>query len=150
MPTAMSDHTEFWKNTPLDELSPDQWESLCDGCGKCCLQKLEDRDTGEIFYTNIACRLLDTDTGHCSDYCNRKVRNPDCISLTLAELDDPYWLPSTCAYRLLANGQDLPPWHPLLTGDPDSVLEAGMGTAGRVTHLPNGGDLEHHLIDWVD
>ena len=140
----------FWKSLPLADMSPEQWESLCDGCAKCCMQKLEDVDTREVVFTNVVCDLLDLETCRCTDYPNRSTRVPTCVTLTLADLADPYWLPSTCAYRLLAEGADLPDWHPLLTGDADSPLKAGHSVMGRVIHERDADeDLELHLIDWV-
>ncbi|HSQ06937.1 MAG TPA: YcgN family cysteine cluster protein, partial [Chromatiaceae bacterium] len=116
----MSDKGDrFWESTPLPDLDPQQWESLCDGCGKCCLEKFEDEDTGEMVYTNIACRLLDLETCRCSDYARRQQQVRECIALTPASLEDPRWLPQTCAYRLVAKGQALAAWHPLISGDPE-------------------------------
>lgn len=139
----------FWETTALEEMTPAQWESLCDGCGRCCLEKLEDEDTREIYYTNVACRLLNLSTGRCKDYANRSRRVPTCITLSLKDLKDPYWLPSTCAYRLLAEGQPLPVWHPLVSGDPDSLRLAGRSILGRIISETQAGDLSQHLIDWV-
>ena len=130
-------------------MTREQWESLCDGCAKCCLQKLEDVDTREIFYTNVACHLLDLDTCRCTDYPNRSRRVPTCVTLTLRDLEDPYWLPATCAYRLLAEGGTLPGWHPLVSGDAASVIMHGHSVGGRVISETEADDLEHHLIDWV-
>lgn len=140
----------FWETIPLHAMSADQWESLCDGCGKCCLEKLEDECTRRIVYTNVACKLLDHGTCRCRDYPNRAKVVPTCVTLTPATLEDPYWLPSTCAYRRLTEGTGLPPWHPLLTGDPRSVVRAGHSVRGRVIHEDAAGPLLHHLIDWVD
>lgn len=139
----------FWKTTPLDRLSLKAWESLCDGCAKCCLQKLEDEETREIYYTNIVCDLLDLESCRCGDYRHRSTRIPDCITLKPKHLLDPYWLPPTCAYRLLAEGKDLPDWHPLVSGDPQSVLDAGHSVRGRVVPEFEAGAWEHHLIDWI-
>ena len=140
----------FWETTPLTAMTPAQWESLCDGCAKCCLEKLEDEDTRRIVYTNVACKLLDQDSCRCCDYANRSRVVPSCVTLTPAELEDPYWLPSTCAYRVIAEGGLLPDWHPLISGNPDSVVEAGHSIGGRVISEEQAGPLVHHLIEWVD
>jgi len=124
---------KFWERFRLDELTHAEWEALCDGCGKCCLRKLEYEETGEVEYTNVACRLLDCDTCRCTDYAHRKERVPDCVIVTPRTLPDIlYWMPATCAYRLLAEGRPLADWHPLISGRPDSVREAGISLAGRM------------------
>jgi uncharacterized cysteine cluster protein YcgN (CxxCxxCC family) len=146
----MSDGADrFWETTPLRALDPQQWESLCDGCGKCCLEKFEDEDTGEMVYTNIACRLLDLGTCRCSDYACRQQQVPECIALTPAALEDPRWLPQTCAYRLVAKGQPLAAWHPLISGDPESARAAGQSVYGRVIPESEAEDPLMHLIDWI-
>lgn len=139
----------FWETTLLIDMNREQWESLCDGCAKCCMQKLEDIDTREVIYTNVVCHLLDLDSCHCTDYPKRSVLVPTCVTLSISDLGDPYWLPSTCAYRLLAEGKPLPPWHPLLSGEAASVEEAGHSVRGKVIPETEADDLEHHLIDWV-
>jgi uncharacterized protein len=139
----------FWETTPLDRMDRAQWESLCDGCGKCCIHKLEDDETGELFPTNVACRMLDRRTGRCSDYRNRFAHVPDCVRLTPAKLKQVDWLPVTCAYRLLGAGEPLPEWHPLITGDPESVHRAGQSTRGWTISETDAGDLEYHLVDRV-
>lgn len=121
----------FWEK-PLDALTRPEWERLCDGCGRCCLVKLEDEDTGAIYTTSVACRLLDADSCRCGDYRNRKTLVPDCVRLTLARLRGIKWLPPTCAYVLRLAGKPLPPWHPLISGDPTSVHRAGVSVRGRV------------------
>ena len=140
---------DFWRKKPLNKLNSAEWEALCDGCAKCCLHRLEDADTREIYFTNVHCRLLDTETARCTDYANRSRRVPDCVTITLAELEDPYWLPSTCAYRLLAENKPLPDWHPLVSGNPWSVLQSGNGITGRTLCEDDADDLEHHIIDWI-
>lgn len=139
----------FWKTHSLQQMSRQQWESLCDRCCRCCLHKIEDIDSREIHFTNVACHLLDHEHCLCSDYANRSQRVPDCVTLTPADLADPYWLPDTCSYRLLAEGKDLPRWHPLVSGNPDSTHEAGMHICGRVVCESQADDLEQHLIEWV-
>lgn len=123
----------FWKTKSLEEMSASEWESLCDGCGKCCLSKLEDEDTGDIYFTSVGCRLFDAGTCRCRDYPNRLAVVQDCVGLTPANVRTIAWLPGTCAYRLVAEGRDLFDWHPLVSGDPDSVHLAGVSMRGRVT-----------------
>jgi len=121
----------FWE-LPIQGLTKHEWEALCDGCGQCCLHKAEDEDTGDIYHTNVACRLLDIPSARCSDYKGRKAHVPDCVRLTLARLRGIKWLPPTCAYVLRLAGKPLPPWLPLLSGDPASVHQAGVSVRGRV------------------
>ena len=137
----------FWE-LPLKDLNRAEWEALCDGCGRCCLHKIEDADTGEIADTNVACKLLDCSTGRCTDYRNRKVFVPDCLRLTYRIMDDVPWLPKTCAYRLRAEGKPLYDWHHLLSGDPEAVVRAGVSVAGRVISEYDAGPLEHHIVEW--
>lgn len=137
---------DFWEK-PLKELSRAEWEALCDGCGKCCLHKVEDEDTGRIYPTNIACRLLDRETGRCSSYRNRRAFVPDCVRLTPAALSRIAWLPRTCAYRLRAAGEPLPAWHHLICGDREAVHRAGESVRGWTVAEVEAGDLEHHLVD---
>lgn len=121
-----------WRQSkPLTAMSPEEWESLCDGCGQCCLHKLEDEDDGAVYLTNVACALLDCNTARCSDYLHRQRRMPACTVLRPEDVAHLHWLPSTCAYRRLARGEPLPDWHPLLTGDPDSTRKAGHSVARR-------------------
>lgn len=113
-------------------MSRDEWESLCDGCGRCCLNKLEDEDTGRFLYTRAACKLLDLATCRCSDYDNRRARVPDCVALSPANISKLGWLPATCAYRLIDEGKSLAWWHPLVSGRQETVAEAGISVAGEV------------------
>ena len=130
-------------------MEQEQWEALCDGCAKCCLHRLEESETREILFTNVCCRYLDQRNCRCTDYPNRSVNVPDCVQVTLEVLEEPYWLPSTCAYRLLVEGRPLPSWHPLVSGDPESVISSGHSVGGRVVSELDADDLEQHLIDWI-
>ncbi|AVW91918.1 YcgN family cysteine cluster protein [Celeribacter baekdonensis] len=128
----MSKRPRFWETVPLKKMTPEEWEALCDGCGKCCLNKIEDADTGEVFLTRVACRLLDDQSCQCGQYQIRKNLVPECIQLSPDTIEThAYWMPVTCAYRLLWQGRKLPDWHPLLTGDPESVHAAGVSVRGR-------------------
>jgi uncharacterized protein len=140
----------FWERVALDKMDRAQWESLCDGCGKCCIHKLEDDVTGELFPTNVACRLLNRHTARCSDYSHRHAFVPDCVRLTPAKLATIDWLPTTCAYRLIDEGKPLPGWHHLITGDPESVHKAGMSVRGWTISERDAGDLEFHMVDRDD
>ncbi|MEJ8571322.1 YcgN family cysteine cluster protein [Microbaculum marinum] len=140
----------FWRTKSLGEMTPAEWESLCDGCGRCCLIKLEDEDTGEIWFTDVACTLLDRDACRCSDYRNRGQRIPDCVALTPERIGELAWLPPTCAYRLIDEGADLYWWHPLVSGDEDTVHSAGISVRGRTvaeSDVPQD-ELEDRIIDW--
>ena len=138
----------FWKRKTLAELDTQEWESLCDGCGLCCLQKLEDEEDGGVYYTRIACKLLDLHSCRCKDYPNRRASVPDCIQLTAADAAQFTWLPPTCGYRLVAEGKELPLWHPLVCGDPQAVHAERISLSGRM--LAEGtvaeDDWEDHLI----
>jgi uncharacterized cysteine cluster protein YcgN (CxxCxxCC family) len=136
----------FWE-LPLESLDREEWEALCDGCGKCCLHKLEDAETGELHPTNVACRLLDRRAGRCRDYKHRKALVPDCVRLTLGNLWGIDWLPSTCAYRLRADDKPLFDWHYLISGDRESIHRAGMSVRGWTVTEDEAGDLEQHLVD---
>jgi uncharacterized cysteine cluster protein YcgN (CxxCxxCC family) len=138
----------FWRRKTLGEMTRAEWESLCDGCGRCCLHKLRDADTEELAWTEVACRLLDTASCRCKDYANRRARVPDCVKLTPKRIADIDWLPPTCAYRLLSEGQDLPWWHPLVSGTPETVHEAGVSVRGRAVPEREAGPLEHHIVAW--
>lgn len=137
----------FWKTKRLDQMTTAEWEALCDGCAKCCLLKLEDEDTGEIAYTRLHCRLLDSETCRCGDYARRKTKVPDCVKLTPAKIDEINWMPSTCAYRLVAQGRDLPDWHHLVCGDRARVHQAGHSIRGRTKSEDEV--LEADQIDWI-
>ena len=136
----------FWE-APIESLDRAQWEALCDGCGKCCLNKIEDEDTGRIYPTNVACRLLDLQTARCSDYRRRRAFVPDCVRLVHGKIYQHPWLPATCAYVLRADGKPLPEWHYLVSGDRESVHKAGMSIKGRAISEIHAGELENHIIE---
>ena len=141
---------KFWETVPLSKMTPEEWEALCDGCGKCCLNKLEYEDTGEVAYTRVACRLFDDGSCRCSNYENRKSIVPECVFLSPKTLPKiAYWMPATCAYKLLFQKKPLPDWHPLLTGDPNSTHKAGMSMRGLTVSeavVPED-DWEDYLIE---
>jgi uncharacterized cysteine cluster protein YcgN (CxxCxxCC family) len=139
----------FWRTKSLKEMSRPEWESLCDGCGRCCTVKFEDTETGLVEFTNVACRQLDTKSCRCKNYAKRKTLVPDCISLTVRMVGKRHWLPSTCAYRLIDEGKDLPWWHPLVSGDPNSVHKAGISVRNKVVSEDEVEDAEDHIIDWI-
>ena len=148
----MAPVSEWWNCKPLEQLNNEQWEALCDGCAKCCLHKLEDEDTGEVFYTRVRCRYLKEDSCSCGDYANRSVLEPNCIHLEQGNVGALDWLPSTCAYRLRAAGEPLPEWHYLVSGSRETVHEVGVSIRGRAISdeyvHPDGYD--EHIVHWVE
>ena len=140
----------FWETVALEDMSAEQWESLCDGCGKCCLLKLEDEDTLEISYTSVGCKLLDCTSCQCTDYKNRQKHVPDCVKLTPDVIDELHWMPPSCAYRLLSEGKDLPDWHPLVSGETESVVRAGMSIRDRFVSEEeiDMDDICDYIVDW--
>lgn len=142
----------FWQTKSLDQMSDQEWESLCDGCARCCLHKLEDEDTEEVVFTRVACQLLDTQSCRCSDYSNRFAKVPDCLTIKPLDIQKLSWLPDTCAYRLLSEGKELLSWHPLISGRPDSVIEAGISMSEQCiseTYVPLT-EFDQHIIEWFD
>ena len=146
---------EFWYEKTLAQLSSDEWEALCDGCGKCCLAKLIDEDaplngdgSEQIHYTNVACYLLNQKSGQCNKYSQRFKLVDDCVKVTLDDIEQFHWLPASCAYRLLIEGKPLPHWHPLLTGSKSEMHKNGMSIRGKVVSEIEAGDLENHIVSW--
>jgi len=142
----------FWETKTLEQMTSDEWESLCDGCGRCCLNKLEDIDTGELHFTNVACRLLNDNTCQCGNYPQRKSLVPECLVLDIKSVRDSTALPSSCAYRRLAEGKALLAWHPLVSGSSDSPHTSGISVRGKTiseqyVHIEQ---LEEHIVDWFD
>ncbi|MEL7449332.1 MAG: YcgN family cysteine cluster protein [Pseudomonadota bacterium] len=151
MAAAGKKRAPFWETKRLGDMSSREWESLCDGCGRCCLHKLEDADTGEVFYTNVACRLFDAESCRCSDYPRRTEHVDDCVVLKPDQTDEFAWLPTSCAYRRLSEGKSLEWWHPLVSGDPETVVQAGISVKGRTVaeELVDEDQVEEHIIRWV-
>ncbi|MCW8125008.1 YcgN family cysteine cluster protein [Microbulbifer halophilus] len=147
----MSGEAPFWQRKTLEQMTGAEWESLCDGCGRCCLHRLEDEDSGEVYSTNVACRLLDTHSCRCGDYPHRKRHVPDCIQLGPQDAREFHWLPPTCAYRTLAEGRPLPDWHPLVSGSAETVHRAGISVRDAVVseELVHPDDFEEHIVTWV-
>lgn len=140
----------FWKTKKMAEMSREEWESLCDGCGKCCCIRLEDEDTADVYITDVVCKLFNPETCQCTDYANRSVKVPDCVTLTPDNVDKLHWMPQTCAYRLVARGKDLPDHHHLVSGSKDSIHNAGMSVQDAVTceTLVKEDDLPYRLVIW--
>lgn len=141
---------KFWESKTLAKMTAEEWESLCDNCGKCCLIKLEDEDTGEIAFTSVVCDLIDLDTCRCTRYSERCSLVPECIDLKQHDFAEYNWLPSTCAYRLLTDGEPLPNWHPLNSGTPESVKDAGVSIASYAIKESQVNDPEDHIIEWLN
>jgi len=142
---------QFWKTTKLKDMSQEQWESLCDGCARCCLQKLQDDETDKIYYTNVVCQYMKQD-GQCSHYQDRQTYVPDCVWLTPADAAQFHWLPDSCSYRLVSEGKDIPTWHPLKTGTQQSVVDAGFSVLCQELVPDNTIEEEkwqEQLIEWV-
>ena len=138
----------FWKTKTLAAMTDAEWESLCDGCGRCCLHKLRDDVTQALSYTNVACRLLNLESCQCADYTRRQRWVPDCVRLTPDAVRQIDWLPPSCAYRRVDEGKDLAWWHPLVSGDPDTVHEAGISVRGKAVSEREAGPFAHHIVDW--
>ena len=140
----------FWETKKLAEMTAEEWESLCDNCGKCCLHKLEDEDTGKIAFTSVACRLINLNTCRCTRYNERTKLVAECLDIIKLDVENFNWLPATCAYRLLNEGKKLPAWHPLITGSPASVKRAGVSISSYAIKESMAMDLEDHIIEWLN
>lgn len=142
----------FWETVALQDMTEKQWESLCDSCGKCCLHKLQDEDSDELYYTKVVCRYMDQEACNCTEYSQRQILVPDCVKLSPDNLNDLDWMPNTCAYRLLNEGKPLPDWHHLVSGSKSTVHTAGVSVRGRCLSEeyvhPDG--LEEHIVNWVE
>ena len=145
----MINENKFWETKSLNQMTKREWESLCDGCGKCCLIKLEDSDTKELFYTDVACHLLDHETCQCKDYKNRKKLVDDCLQLEVNDVEDFKWLPETCAYRLLHEGKPLPNWHYLVSGDRNTLHKKKMSVQNRVVSETEVLEVAERIVYWV-
>lgn len=148
----MQSKQPFWQTKTLEEMTSEEWEAVCDGCAKCCLHKIEDEDSGDVYYTCVACRLLDLGTCRCQDYEHRSALVKDCLLLTVEKVHAIYWLPRSCAYRRLAEGRGLAWWHPLVSGDRESIRQAGVSVCGRI--IPESqadlSKIEGMIVDWFD
>lgn len=146
-PAGKTPAQPFWRTKKLAQMNADEWESLCDGCGKCCLHKIENTD-GTLDFTRVACPMLLLPECRCSDYANRSRKMHDCVTLTATNIPHLDWLPSTCAYRLIDEGKDLPWWHPLVSGDRETVHAAGMSVRDRAIPEQKAGNIERHVVKW--
>ena len=144
----MSNNLPWWEAKKLHDMTRDEWEQICDHCSKCCLHKLEDEDDGMVYYTDVACSLVDPKTCHCTEYLNRQKHVPDCVKLTVANIDQIQWMPPSCSYRVLKEGGHLPEWHHLLTGDKNSIHKAGKSIKGKYIDESAVDDLEEHVVEW--
>lgn len=140
----------FWESKALDDMTREEWESLCDGCARCCLYQFEDEESGRLLQTDVVCGLLDLETCRCSDYPNRKIRMPECIEITPENILTLNWMPDTCAYRQLALGNRLPDWHPLISGQGNSTRTSGNSVQGRVVSANEVDDIEARIISWFE
>ena len=140
----------FWKTKTLAEMTPEEWESLCDNCGKCCLHKLEDEESGKVFFTSVACKLINLNTCRCTRYSERTRLVPECVDLKQYDFAQKHWLPSTCAYRLVNEGKELPAWHPLRSGSSASVKKAGVSIRSYAIKESDSRNLEDHIIEWLN
>ena len=148
---APEDELPFWRRKAMKDMTQAEWESLCDGCGRCCLNKLMEEGTDRTFYTDVACKLLDGTSCRCTDYKNRSAKVKDCVTLTSRNINRISWLPPTCGYKLVAAGKDLYWWHPLVSGDPETVHQAGVSVRGKVGASEvevADKDLEDHIVSW--
>ena len=150
LPDGTNEFMNFWEEKKLSQMSTSEWESLCDNCGKCCLHKLEDEDSGTVYYTSVVCDLIDLDSCRCTRYSERCTLVPDCLDLKQHDFSEYTWLPATCAYKLLANGEPLPEWHPLISGTPDSVKQAGVSISSYAMKESDINELQEHIIQWLD
>ena len=144
--------TRFWEQKSLDDMSDEEWEALCDGCGQCCLHKLVNDETADVFYTRVACQLLDGETGRCTRYAQRLEVVEDCLDVRRMTASELAWMPRTCAYRLIHERKPLPPWHPLVSGDPTSTRAAGVAVTDWAVseETVNLDNLEAEIIEWID
>jgi len=150
-PPAAADELPFWRRKAMKDMTKQEWESLCDGCGRCCLNKLQEEGTDRTYYTDVGCKLLDGQSCRCTDYDNRSAKVKDCVTLTSRNINRISWLPPTCGYKLVAAGKDLYWWHPLVSGDPDTVHQAGVSVRGKVGANEinvKDADLEDHIVSW--